>query len=337
MSTNAKKFILLIIKFGFIFLLAYSIYQGLFWYLWQYDKGPKAYSGAYQNALTLQYHALADDNREPEVIVFGSSYVPFGIDTDVLSEETGCESQILGVEASLGIPVLVDILKETAKPGDTIVYMLGKSNWYNEDFIVLSCAFEGDKDLLDWYWSIRPGKLDMYKKNLVWRKLYALIASRPVEAIRSSISDKIQVYSRESFDEKGNMIAIEREGTLISTEVNPSDTLTFEEMELETMDMLNEFKNWCDEQGISFVICYSPNIDGSIGATDDQLLEYHHQMMEYIDADILLTPQDYFLPVTDFYNHYAHLNSEGARKYSHVLGSALRSYMDGESATVINE
>ena len=332
MKEDIKKIASLIIKFGLVLLGAYALYQGLFWFLWQSDLCPNAYDDAYQNALTLQYRALMDETRDNEIIVFGSSYVPFGIDTDVLSQETGMDSQVLGVEASLGIPVLVDILKETAKPGDTVVYMLGKSNWYDEDFIVLSCAFESDKELLNWYWDSREGNVAVYKKNLVWRKLYALFASKPIEYVRSHISNKVQVYSRESFDEKGNMIALEREGTLISTDVSPTDSITFEDMEIETLDMLNEFSSWCQANDITFVICYSPWIDGSLGQSDQEILEYHNQMVDYMDADILLTPQAYFLPVTDFYNHYAHLNSEGARNYSRILGQAINDYMSSEPA-----
>lgn len=320
-----RKFVLFIIKFIVVLGLAYGAYYGLFWFLWQSEICPDAYDHAYQKALLLQYQALAEEGREPEVIVFGSSYVPFGIDVSVMEEELDRPVQILGIEAGIGIPVLVDILYETAKPGDTIVYMLGKSNWYNEDFMVISAALESDKERLAHYWSLREGTLDSYRNKMIWRKLYTLFAGNLVEIVRSGISKNEQVYSLDSFDERGNMIAL-REGNLIGTEVSPTDTLCFEDMELETMDMLNEFAFWCQKRDVTFVIAYSMTIDGSLIETEEELAQYHERMTDYMMADILGVPQDYFLPVEYFYNHTAHLNSEGAAAYSRILSEKLLEY-----------
>ena len=326
MKTEIKKFILFIIKFCAVLGAACGGYFLLFWFLWEADFGPDAYSEAYQNALLKQYQALEASEREPEVIVFGSSYVPFSIDVNTLEPLLGEEVQTLGVEASIGIPFLVDVLYETAKPGDTIVYMLGKSNWYDEDFMVISAALESDKTKLLNYWSNRsPSALKRWRTKMIWRKLYALTVGPVVQWTQEKLSKKPQVYSLSSFDEQGNMTAV-REGCLISQEVTPSDTLGFDEMELETLDMLNEFSGWCRENDITFVICYAPTIDGSLAESPEDLAEYHQQMLDYMESDILLTPQDYFLPVTDFYNHIAHPNTEGAEKYSAILGEALIEY-----------
>ena len=320
-----KKFLTFILKFILVLGLTYGAYHLLFWFLWVTDFGPDAYDGSYQRALLWQYEALAEEDREPEVIVFGSSYVPFGIDAETMSGILGQNVQTLGVEASLGIPVLVDILYDTAKPGDTIVYMLGKSNWSQEDFFVISCALEENKELLQQYWDSRPGVLEGQRNKMLWRKLYTLLVGDLIETIRSAISDKEQVYSIDSFDVSGNMVGL-REGTLISTDVGPSDTLCFEDMELETMDMLNEFSLWCEENDITFVIAYSMTIEGSLVETEEDLALYHRQMTDYMNADILGIPEDYILPVEYFYNHVAHLNTEGAKVYSEILAEELLEY-----------
>jgi hypothetical protein len=328
-NKKSQNFIVFIIKMAVVLCAATAAYHLFFWFLWKSEAGPDAYGNSYQKALMLQEHALAEEDREPEIIVFGSSYVPFGIDTATVENITGQNCQILGIEAGIGIPILIEILYKDAKPGDTIVYMLGKSNWSGESLITLSAAFEGDKDLLNWYWSSREGSVEQSKNMLIWRKMYALLWNKPVEAVRYAITHKEQVYSLNSFDEKGNMTAL-REGTQISTDVSASDHLTFEDMDLETMDQLNELATWCKDNDINFVIAYSMNIDGSVDATDEELLEYDRQMREYMKADILLTPQDYFLPVEDFFNHEAHLNTEGAIEYSTILANALNDYLKGE-------
>lgn len=331
-----KDFIKFIVKIALVVALATFGYKLVFNVLWKWDKGPRAYDDAYQNALLRQYNALADEDRESKVIVFGASYVPFGIDVDTLTSVTGKDSQILGIEAGIGIPVLIDILYKTAKPGDVIVYMLGKSNSSNGDFMTLSAAFESDKELLKWYWDSQGDSIDFYKNKMIWRKMYSLIAAPIIEDVRYSITHKDQVYSIDSFDEKGNMTGY-REGTRISTYVEPSGTLKFEEIDLDTMNKLNEFYVWCQENDITFVIAYAMTIDGSLNETDESLALFHKEMSDYMEADILLTPQDYFLPVTDFFNHEAHLNTEGAIKYSTILGNALNEYLKGDKNKVVIE
>lgn len=331
-----KDFIKFIVKFILVMVLATYGYKLLFYGMWKWDKGPNAYDEAYQNALLRQYKALAREDREPEVIVFGSSYVPFGIDVDTLSMATGRKAQILGIEAGIGIPVLLDILYENAKPGDVVVYMLGKSNWHSEDFMTLSAAFESDKEVLNWYWDKRGGVDEAYKNKMIWRKMYALTAARPLEAFRYAMTHRQQIYSIDFFDENGNMVGL-REGTQISTDVSRCDTLTMEEMEMETLDDLNRFAVWCRDNDITFVIAYAMTIDGSLITTDEELDDYHRQMSEYMDVDILLKPQDYFLPVTDFFNHTAHLNTAGAIKYTTILGNALSTYLSGDKESVVIE
>ncbi len=324
-----KKFGILIGKLILLGAVCVLLYHGIFYFLWEWDKGPNAYSHAYQKALLLQYHALKDPEREEEIIIFGSSYVPFGIDTQTIEERTGEKTQILGVEASIGIPYLIDVLYDTAKPGDTIIYMLGKSNWSNEDFMTISAALESDKELLTKYWESRGDTIKFHKNLMIWRKMYALLAAGPIETVRSHISDKEQVYDLSSFDERGNM-TVERAGTLISTDISPTDSLIFEDMETETLDALNEFSAWCKERDITFVIAYSMFIEGSIAQSEEELDLYCEQMEDYMDADFIGTLDEMLLPVEYFYNHMAHLNSEGARIYSERLADAIMEYRAGE-------
>lgn len=320
-----KKFALFILKFILILGVTYGAYYGIFWLLWQWNLGPNAYDNAYQKALLLQIEALSDENREPEIIVFGSSYVPFGIDTAVMEERLNTPVQILGVEASIGIPFLVETLYDTAKPGDTIVYMLGKSNWFNEDFMVISAALESNKDLLLNYWNRRPGMVDNFRNKLIWRKMYALFAANGVEFVRSHLSEKEQVYALSSFDENGNMVVL-REGNQIGTDVSPTDTFCMADLETETLDLLNEFSLWCKDNDITFVIAYGMMIDGALVETDESLAEFHQELSDYMEADILGIPQDYFLDIHYYYNHPAHLNSEGAAIYSEILSNKLLEY-----------
>lgn len=326
-SKLMKQWFIFIAKIIGVLGLTYGAYHALFWFLWVSPMGPDAYTDAYQHALLRQIQALEAPEREPEVIVFGSSYVPFSIDTKVMEPVLGQPVQTLGVEASIGIPFLVDVLYDTAKPGDTVVYMLGKSNWYNEDFMVISAALEADKDKLQQYWESRsPSTLENYKNKMLWRKLYALTGGHVTKWLQASLSNKPQVYDISSFDAAGNM-TVRREGTLLNMEVTPEDTLCFEDMETQTLDMLNEFARWCKEEDITFVIAYATNIEGYLEESPEELAQYHAQMQAYMEADILLTPEAYFMPVEDFYNHIAHLNSEGAEKYSQILAEALVEYM----------
>ncbi len=320
-----KKFILFAIKAALLITAATFGYKGFFHVMWEADWGPDAFDGAYQHALLRQYNAL-EAEREPEVIIYGASYVPFGIDGETMKASLGQEVQILGVEASFTVTSLNDFLKNSAIPGDTIVYMLGSANipyeGPNSDFITMSIALESDKEKLFRYWERKDWDMEHMRNILLWRKLYTMIASKPVEVVRKGLSDKEQVYDIASFDERG-MMTVLREGTLIPTEITPYDTLQFDDINLQAMDELNEFKMWCDENNISFYICYSPMIEGSLITSEEGIAKYHEDVVSYMDCEVLGRPEDYFLPIEDFYNHIYHLNTNGARAYSQILADKL--------------
>ena len=234
--------------------------------------------------------------------------------------------QILGVEASYTVDTMTEILQETAIPGDTIVYMLGSSTLTYDhggsDFITTSIALESDKEKLTNYWNRHLWDYGTLKNILLYRKLYTMFASKPVEAVRTKISDKEQVYDIASFDEKGMMTAV-REGTLISTEVVPVEVLEFSNINLRALEILNEFKVWCDENDVTLYICYAPLIEGSVITDEDGIAKYHEDVVAYMDCEILGRPEDYFLPVEDFYNHIYHLNTDGAKAYSQILSEKI--------------
>ena len=322
-----KTFIIFLLKFILLLVLAYGAWQLLFWFLWKSEIGPDAYDNAYQRALLRQIDAIKAPNRDPEIIVFGSSYVPYGIDTKTM-EEVLCEDkrtvQILGIEAAIGIPYLIDTLKESVKPGDMVVYILGESNPEDTSIMSISAALEPDKEKLLTYWDSVGGVPETY---LTWRKLYALTASGPIEAVRSRLSDKEQVYRADSFDDKGNM-TVERIGTQISTDVSPEDTIRYEDLEEETMEALNEFSKWCRENDVEFVIAFSPTIEGSWVEDSLMFKTFNNNVRSYMDAPVIGNFQDYELPVEYFYNHPLHLNTEGAEKYSELLATKLKIYME---------
>ena len=127
LKNSLKGMLKLTLKALLVFVLCFVLKQVLFDVLWLDPDFPNAYDASFEHALMLQAKALSAE-REDEVIVFGASYVPFSIDNAEMESVLGRKTQILGVEASMGIPILIDILYETAQPGDTIVYMLGTAN-----------------------------------------------------------------------------------------------------------------------------------------------------------------------------------------------------------------
>ena len=324
-----KGFVAFIVKIILILAVAFLAYWGLFYFLWLSPICPNAYDDSYQHALLLQYNALLDEKRDNEVVVFGASYVPFGIDTAVLGELTGKEVQTLGVEADMGTRYLIDVLKKTLKPGDVAVYMLGGSNSYYEDYTVISCALESDKTKLKEYFDARSSVQVYYRDTMIWRKLYSLTVGKPVEFVRTKLSKKEQVYSLDSFDEKGNMTLL-REGTLIDVSNYEPEKLDFENVDHTNMDVVNKFSKWCKKNDITFCICYGMLIDELVGSDEKEIEKYHEDVTEYMKAPVLLTPSDSFMDRSFFYNHIYHLNSEGAKEYSRILGEALSDFLDNK-------
>lgn len=319
---NVKKFILFVIKVTLVLLCAYYAYQGLFWYLWIYKDGPRAYDKAYQHALYLQYEQIKNPDRDNEIIFFGSSTCAFGIDVDTVKDITGENAQIFGIESAISPKFLMKQLKEIAKPGDTIVCIFDGGDDSSEDFITTCCAFEDNKEFLSEYMKRNSYDFDIHKPTLIWRKIYALSGSKLVESVRSKLSEKDQVYKLSSFDENGNMKP-EKDACFVSDNVDPSVLFTMDDNTDDLITMFNEFDAWCKDNNIRFVIAYNMHPEGSIINDEASLLEYHEAMTKAFTAEIITTPLDGVLPVNNFFNSYFHLNNDGAREYSKRIAEKL--------------
>lgn len=321
-----KKLILFVVKLALVVALATFAYRGFFYVLWEADWGPRAYDHAYQNAILKQYNALADSERENMTIIFGASYVPYGVDKVTMDSILEKDVQILGVEASFSTTHLMDILYETVKPGDTVCYMLGCSNEpsrIKDDFPVMSIALESDKEKLKTFWSQNRHSLKDYKNIITWRKVYSLTVAPAVEVVRKQLSDKEQIYDIASFDENGNMM-VEREGTVFDTSFLMGENFTMDLVPEKTIEEFNEFSNWCAEHDVKFYVVYGPYIDETINSSEEEIQAFHKELEELLDAEILLTPEKSFMPIQYFYNHQYHLNSEGARIYSEMIAEAIK-------------
>ena len=324
-SKTLKSFIRFVVKVALIGLMAFGVWKFIFWYFWEYDRGPEAYASSYQRALLRQIYALEDEDRDPEIIVFGSSYVPFGVDTKTLETAVGDgrKAQILGIEAAIGVPYLIHVLEETAKPGDTVVYMLGESNPVNTDLISVSAALEPDKEKLFAFWKWRDGSLP--KSYLTWRKFYAFIVSPVSNKLLEKFSKKQPVYNISSFDENGNM-TVERIGSEMSFNESHNDVIKIDEVEEGSIEALNEFEKWCAENDVEFLITYSPTVEESWQQSDEMFKSFDADVEAAVNAPVLGGFEDYTLPAKYFFNHDLHLNSEGAVKYSEILGERLKEY-----------
>ena len=123
-------------------------------------------------------------------------------------------------------------------------------------------------------------------------------------------------------------MTVQRIGTQISTDVSPEDTIRYEDLEEETMAALNDFSKWCRENDVEFVIAYSPTVEGSWVEDTLMFKTFNNNVESYMDAPVIGKFQDYELPVEEFYNHPLHLNSDGAVKYSTILATKLKDYID---------
>ena len=327
LKNNIKGMLKLAVKALLVFALCFILKQVLFDVLWLDPDFPNAYDRSFEHALMLQAKALSAE-RDSEVIVFGASYVPFSIDNAEMESVLGQKTQILGVEASMGIPVLIDLLYDSARPGDTIVYMLGTANHSMEDTVAICAALESDKEMLMSYIQKRDGLKDS-RSNLIWRKLYTLTLGKPVIWAESKLAKKKQVYSIDSFDENGNMI-IDRPEPLpaMAGFTEAYESIEMDDVDLKTVDQLNEFSEWCKKNDITFVIAYAPFMDVIIINTEEQLNEFQDEVTSALHVDFINRLQDTIMPRDCFYNHPSHLTTPYAKVYSHDLAVALKNYCE---------
>lgn len=324
-----KKFILKLCSIGLVACILFlAIASGICFGL------PGAYDDHYQRGFVYQYRHLEQAYRDGErkLITIGSSNIAFGVDSALLSSETGLTACNLGINAGMGSAYMFETAEKFLSAGDIVLYPFAPFAGEDYGYDLIWLTLDGEADMLsDFVLNHFGGSLKTFGAA-AWRKLFHLTGDRALGVVKDMLGGNIDadVYDATSFDpSNGNMI-VYRGGPIVSeAEVNAWGWgYDIESLSDWIVDYLNEFNRICEEKGAKFYIVYQAVVRSAVvDASEAHLLAYQDYLESVFDASIIMDIMDSMVGYESSYNTSTHLNSVGMEAYTKLLAECVKPYL----------
>lgn len=267
----------------------------------------------------------------PRIIFVGGSSVPFGLKSPLLQAHFPNQSIVdLGLYADIGTPVMLDLLEEELREGDTVIIMP------EQDPQALSPYFSGES-----LWQAMDGAFGLIK-NLESHRYERLAASYPAFAGKKCYytlfgSPKVEgIYARASFDAWGDISSPLRDRNIMAGGFDPNQLIRFdaEALDGDFVALLNNFAALCREKGAQVYYRFPPmNRDALAAGAEEQLDDYYDHLNASLSFPILGDPHRSILESGWFYDTNFHLNESGATVFTKDLIEDLKILFRDTSVT----
>ena len=102
------------------FLLMFGLVAGAFWL----NLGVPSRGSRWAFEVNQQKRRMADQAASPRLLLVGGSATLFGLSAKEIEAQTGWHTINLGTHAALGTSYILQLAKQTARPGDTVLLVL---------------------------------------------------------------------------------------------------------------------------------------------------------------------------------------------------------------------
>lgn len=308
-----KRFL---IKLGVFLAIQIAAVVWLVPHLWTGD--PNNYFAALGDKAAL----LARGSEQNRIILVGGSNTAWGLSAKDLGGKLGRPVINTGISAALGLDVILDFPAAYLRPGDVVVLSL-EYEQYDEDT-------RHD----DTIWAATP-----YLKGLPIRVASlqpVYIADRFLQYVgvardhlsnlnNPKLQEENKLYSRDSFNERGDMIA--HYG--LPSPVNVADLhIDMGRLEPDVMapyvEKINRFITTAETAGAKVYIYYPPLPEKKYGIYKAQLTTLDAYLEKNLHCPILNRPGELILADSDMYNTIYHLTKPGVDKRTADLAVHLQ-------------
>ena len=276
---------------------------------------PSQYSNTFVGVLDEKMERLTSI-EEDKIIVVGGSSVAFGIDSALMEEELGMPVVNFGLYAALGTKFMLDLSRAGVKEGDIVVIAPEISaqtlSLYFSAENTLN-AIDDDKGLLKYI----PAEHYPALLGGAWR-----FARDKLEYWLSGASpDPDGIYNADSFNEYYDIKAGLCTENVMRRYYDPNTIISFDTdiVAPDFIDYLNEYIDWCCEQGATVYFTWCPVNAAAVeeGTDAKALRDFSRYMEDSLNCEVIGTLWDsYYGPIMDkayFYDTNFHLNDTGVR------------------------
>lgn len=249
--------------------------------------------------LNLKHDRIHQINA-PKIIVTGGSNVYVGIDSKAIEEAFSVPVVNLGIHAFLGLSFILEQLKQSLHKQDMVILPIIY-------FLELEGSYELKKAAGHYY----RGAKNFYPTN------YALELELFFEDIHQKFKNLINGYSppNPKFPPDGQKLINEYGDYLAYIDKEKKDSLKGGEIYAyrlwEGIQAINDFNEYAQTLDVKVFFVF-PNYPASFFELNKEVIKkLESDINQYLQSEILNTPQDFVFPDDYFYDTVFHLNGKG--------------------------
>ena len=253
-------------------------------------------------------------------MLIGNSNVSFGFQSELIEEAYGMPVVNMGLHGGLDNAFHEKMAKINVQPGD--VYVICHHTFADDgkvdDVELAWITLENHTEL----WNLISRRditsmalglpTYMKKASVIWG--LGLISK---EAAKNYNAETDACYSREAFNEYGDVAYPREEGTFVFKEQS------LPEINDICIQRLNELNAYLKERGATMVVAGYPIGKGKYTPSEKEFVEFQQKLQKRLDCQVISDYRDYFFDYSYFYNSFLHLTNEGARLRTEQLNKDL--------------
>jgi len=289
----------LLLKAASVLLLAFLTYALMVYAV--FFRMPYMDSGDYISAI-LDKDRLLRDTPSPKIVFVGASNLAFGLDSERVQSAMRLPVVNLGLHGGVGLKYMLDSTRPYVKKGDIVVLVPEYEEFFGERHYgeapllnVLHLSREG--------WN-HIGSFQQYR--VVWR--YALTEMKDtIHALYKSSSSSGKIYSRESFNRFGDVVAhLKEKPRKIESYGVPLENEKFNDRVLVDMEI---FRESSEGNGAAVLILFPSIAESAFRMNHAGIREVYDRIRTYggLGAILKSTPEDYVFPDNCFFDTAYHL------------------------------
>ncbi len=275
-------------------------------------------------------HQQLNTSKSPRAIFVGGSNLMFGLESELIKEETDYEPVNMGLIGGLRLSFMLNEIRRELNPGDIVILALE----YNQ----LNAADENaGPQVLMRVIEQRPQSIQ-YLNLTHWRLLtdsgiqehLGIVFRSSIKRIPKHLPFFLNYERKEAdmqFNEYGDLLTFRKQPP--KHEGNYQKVLpdSFKSNRVNSrIKQLNEFFRYCKSRGVNVVFTYPPIPESQFSQKREIAHEIHEKLKENLEIPIIQAPQDMVFDTENFINESYHLHGPAIRERTKRLINALENY-----------
>lgn len=272
---------------------------------------PPQYTESFQGALIDKVNRLESIDT-PKIILVGNSNLAFGMDSELLEEQTGMPVVNLGLHGGLGNEFHERIARLNIQKDDIVVIANSdyKDSSIQKDLMWITV--ENHKELMKIPDAIQWLQLLPALPDYLFNKMSLFLSGRG-----NQIEDL--EYTRSAFNSYGDNVCARNESNYNFKE----GEIKVPQIDAKNIREINALNKFCEDREATLVIAGYPIANGEYTPPKELYQEFQNELESKVKCKVISNFTDYFYPYDYFYDSSLHLTTEGTKVRTQQLAEDL--------------